>query len=207
MSALGLAAFASTPLQQKPYEHVVVPGFLRAEALDAVAGAFPAIAKPGLFPLSVLQSGPAFRALIAELDSPAFEAAVAEKFGLPIEGKPKLFTVRGRCHKRDGGIHTDSTTKIVTVLVYLNPGWEADGGRLRVLRSATDLGDCAAEIPPDAGILFAFRRSERSFHGHEPFDGERRALQLNWMTDLAARDREFTRHRLSSYVKRFSPFA
>ena len=207
MSALDLAAFASAPLQREPYEHVVVPGFLRAGALDAVASDFPVIAKPGLFPLSALHSGPAFRAFIAELDGPAFAAAVAEKFGLPIEDKPKLFTVRGRCHKRDGGIHTDSKTKIVTVLVYVNPGWDADGGRLRVLRSATDLGDFAAEIPPYLGTLFAFRRSERSFHGHEPFDGERRAVQLNWMTDAATRDRELVRHRLSSYVKRFNPFA
>lgn len=206
MSLLDLAALAATPLQRDPYEHLVVPGFLQAEAVTEVTRDFPAIAKPGLFPLSVLQSGVAFRDLIGELDGPDFEAAIAESFGLPLAGKPKLFTVRGHCHRRDGSIHTDSTTKVITVLVYLNPGWEKDGGRLRVLRSATDLSDFAAEIPPVAGTLFAFRRSEKSFHGHETFEGERRAIQMNWMTDVATRDRELARHRLSAHLKRLNPF-
>ena len=133
-------------------------------------------------------------------------AGVAEKFGVPIAGKPKLFTVRGRCHPKDGGIHTDSTTKIITVLLYLNPAWEADGGRLRVLRSATDLNDFAAEVPPLAGTLLAFKRSERSFHGHESFAGERRAIQLNWITDVATRNREEARHRWSARLKQLNPF-
>ena len=206
MSALDLDAFASTPLQHEPYEHVVVPGFVRAEAAAAATLAFPDIRKPGLFPLSALRCNGAFAAFVADLDGAAFETAMVTKFGVDVAGKPKLFTVRGRCAPRDGQIHTDSTTKILTVLVYLNAGWEPDGGRLRVLRSATDLSDYSAEIPPAAGTLFAFRRSERSFHGHEPFAGERRAVQLNWMTDTRARDRELARHRLSAFVKQLNVF-
>ena len=206
MSALDLDAFASTPLQTEPYDHFVVPGFVRAEATDAVARAFPDIRKPGLFPLSAVRSNGAFASFIADLDGPAFESAMVSKFGVEVGGKPKLFTVRGRCAPRDGQIHTDSTSKILTVLVYLNSGWEPEGGRLRVLRSATDLSDYAAEIPPSAGTLFAFRRSDRSFHGHERYSGERRAVQLNWMTGAAARDRELARHRLSAFVKRLNPF-
>lgn len=207
MRTLDLAALRDTPLAREPYAHVVVPGFVRGEAVAAVTGDFPAITKPGLFPLSVLQSGPAFRALVEELDGPEFESAIAEKFGLPLAGQPKLFTVRGRCARRDGGIHTDTATKIVTVLLYLNAGWEKDGGRLRVLRSGTDLADFAAEIPPVAGTLLAFRRSDKSFHGHLPFEGERRAIQMNWMTTVASRDRELARHRFSARLKRLNPFA
>jgi len=206
MRVLDLTVLSATPLQRDPYEHLVVPGFLRPEAVEAVTRDFPLITKPGLFPLSALQSGPAFRAFIDELDGTEFESAISDSFGLPLAGKPKMFTVRGRCHPRDGRIHTDSTTKVVSILAYLNPGWEKDGGRLRVLRSATDLSDFATEIPPVAGTLFAFRRSERSFHGHEPFDGARRAIQMNWMTTTANRDRELARHRLSAGLKRLNPF-
>jgi len=207
MNVLDLGAFRATPLARDPYEHIIVPGLVPMDAANAVVRDYPRIRKAGLYPLSALDVHGAFAELIAALDGEEFEAAVEEKFGLPLAGNPKLFTIRGRCRATDGKIHTDSLNKVVTVLVYLNPAWEADGGRLRVLRSATDLSDFAAEVPPLAGTLLAFRRSERSFHGHEPFAGERRAIQLNWMTDVASRDHEETRHRWSARFKAINPFA
>lgn len=207
MNVLDLAAFRATPLSREPYEHMIVPGLVPVAATNAVARDFPRIRKAGLYPLSALDVRGSFAELIADLDGPEFQAAIEDKFGVSLAGKPKLFTIRGRCHARDGGIHTDSLTKIITVLVYLNPAWEADGGRLRVLRSATDLKDFHAEVPPLAGTMLAFRRSERSYHGHEPFVGERRAIQVNWITDVATRDREETRHRWSARFKALNPFA
>ena len=61
--------------------------------------------------------------------------------------------MRGAADTRDGYIHTDSKTKIVTVLLYLNPAWAPDGGRLRLLRNGSDLEAVAAEVPPDFGTL------------------------------------------------------
>ena len=55
--------------------------------------------------------------------------------------------------------------------------------------------------------LLAFKRSERSYHGHESFSGERRAIQLNWITDVATRNREEARHRWSARFKQINPFA
>lgn len=207
MNVLDIAAFRATPLARDPYEYLIVPGLVRTEALTRLVDDFPRITKAGLFPLSALECRGAFAQLLDELDGDEFESAVAEKFAAPISGKPKLFTIRGRCHARDGGIHTDSTTKIVTVLLYLNPAWEADSGRLRVLRSRTDLSDYAAEVPPLAGTMLAFRRSEHSFHGHESFSGDRRAVQVNWITDVATRNREEARHRWSARFKSLNPFA
>jgi SM-20-related protein len=207
MNVLDLAALRATPLSREPYEHMIVPGLVPVAQTNAVARDFPRIKKAGLYPLSALEVRGSFAELIEALDGEEFEAAIEEKFGVPLSGKPKLFTIRGRCHPRDGGIHTDSLTKIVTVLLYLNPAWEADGGRLRVLRSATDLKDFHAEVPPLAGTMLAFRRSERSYHGHEPFAGERRAVQVNWITDVATRDREEARHRWSARLKAINPFA
>jgi len=71
----------------------------------------------------------------------------------------------------DGQIHTDSVTKLITVLIYMNAAWESPKGRLRLLRSATDVQDVVAEVPPDEGTLLAFRNQPNAFHGFETFEG------------------------------------
>lgn len=211
LAMLDLPAFRATPLAREPYDHLIVPGFVQAAHLDAVNGDFPTIDEPGSFPPSELSYGPRFAALLGEMEGPDFRAAVAEKFALDLTGRPTMVTVRGRTRASDGKIHTDTASKLITVLLYLNPAWEAPGGRLRVLRRADSLDDCAAEVPPVAGTLLAFRRSESSWHGHEPFEGPRRAIQLNWVVDQATVDRELRRHRISAQAKRFArrlnPFA
>lgn len=205
MTALDIEALTATPLEVDPYEHLVVPNFIRAEAIHDATRDFPDIAKAGLFPTTEFECIGGFQALLGALDGPEFEAAIAEKFGVALSTLPKLFTVRGRAQPKDGRIHTDSVTKVITVLIYLNTDWSAIGGRLRILCGPKDIADYASEIEPAAGTMFVFRRSDKSFHGHEPFDGERRAVQLNWMTNIAVRDREIARHRFSSRLKRLLP--
>ena len=48
----------------------------------------------------------------------------------------------------------------------------------------------------------AFKRSDHSWHGHLPAEGERRVVQLNWVTSQEKADSELTRHRRSGFVKR-----
>jgi hypothetical protein len=182
VSAIDLAGFRRTPLCPDPFDHLIVADFVRREALPALQADFPAIREPGAFPAHRLRYGPAFASLLAELRGPEVRAAFAEKFAVDLEPLPVVLTVRGRCGPRDGRIHTDLPGKVLTVLLYLNGSWDSDGGRLRLLRSADDLEDVAAEVPPVAGTLLAFRRGERSYHGHRPFVGERRVIQLNWVT-------------------------
>ena len=79
-----------------------------------------------------------------------------------------MCTVRGYLQRKVGSIHTDSKTKIITVLLYLNDDWSHEGGRLRLLRSGTDLEDYFAEVPPTQGTLLVFRRADNSWHGHKP---------------------------------------
>lgn len=206
-SPFDLARLAATPLARDPYDHVIVPGFVTAAGLEAIHRDFPVLDKPGSFPLMEVSYGPGFARLVEALDGPEFEALVAEKFGLALAGLPTITTVRARCRTSDGKIHTDTASKVITVLIYLNPAWEAPGGRLRLLRSATDLDAVAAEIPPVAGTLLVFRRSDTSWHGHEPFEGQRRVIQFNWVTEQRWIDKEVRRHRLSALVKRLNPFA
>lgn len=207
MSFLNLEKFRATPLTRDPFDFVIVPGFLRQETRDALNADFPAIAKPGSYPVSEVHCGARFEALLKEIQEPEFKTAIEEKFGVDLTGRPTMVTVRGRCQQKDGRIHTDTETKIITVLIYLNQEWEDQGGRLRVLRSADDLNDMVAEIPPEWGTLLAFRRSENSYHGHKPYTGERRSIQLNWVTDAGVVEHELSRHRMSARLKQLNPFA
>ncbi|HZU38897.1 MAG TPA: 2OG-Fe(II) oxygenase [Gemmataceae bacterium] len=205
-SALDLAAFRTAALCRDPFDYVIVPGFIKQEARAAILTDYPRVAKPGSFPAQELHYGPAFRALLTELNGPAMRQAFEEKFAIDLSGRPTMITVRGRCWEKDGHIHTDTPSKIITVLLYMNPSWEQSGGRLRLLRSATDLDDVAVEVPPVEGTLLAFRRSDNSWHGHKPFVGERRVVQFNWVTDAAVVRREIMKHRWSALVKKLLPF-
>ena len=141
------------------------------------------------------------------MNGPEFREAIERKFGLDLSDRPTMFTIRGFCARNNGKIHTDTRSKIVTVLLYLNQDWEAGGGRLRILRSGTDLNDAAEEVSPNGGTLLVFRRSDNSWHGHEPFEGQRRAIQMNWVTDEEVVEHEQRRHRFTSTLKKLNPFA
>jgi hypothetical protein len=206
-SSLDLDALRATKLKQEPYDYLVVPNFVPPSAFEAVVADYPDVDRPGSFPPATLSYGERFADLLAELEGPEFRRAIEEKFAIDLTGRPTLITVRGRTRANDGQIHTDTGTKLITVLIYFNRNWEADGGRLRILRNADRLDDFAEEVSPFAGTLLAFRRSEKSWHGHEPFEGPRRAIQLNWVVDQQTVDRELARHRVSAFFKKLNPFA
>jgi SM-20-related protein len=208
MRLLDLGALRDAPVTNDPFSFAVVPRFIHPTQAEAIRRDFPDIPYPGLLPVEATRYGPRFGDLIEELQSDAVAAVFSEKFGLDLVGCPTMITVRGRCQERDGRIHTDSESKLVTALLYFNQTWEAAGGRLRLLRRSDDLRDMIAEVPPDSGTLVAFRRSDRSFHGHEPFVGVRRYVMINWMASGFAARRELLRHRISAIAKRaFAPVA
>jgi SM-20-related protein len=199
---LGLDAFRNTPLVQEPFQHLIVSGFIAPAGLAAISADYPKIARSGSFPVDQVSFGPAFQMLLDELESDEFREAFEEKFDVDLSDRPTVTTVRGRCDARDGKIHTDSTSKIITVLIYMNEAWEQPGGRLRLLRSADNLNDIIVEVPPVAGTLLAFKRSDNSWHGHEPFAGERRVVQFNWLTSEGNRQIAMLRHHTSAAFKR-----
>lgn len=185
MSILDLDAFERAPLLRDPCDFCVVPGFVRAEALEAVNRDYPEISDAGNLPLEELRFGPAFEALLDELRGPAVRGRLGARLGVDLAGLPTKVTVRRFAEPSDGAIHNDSRTKLVTALVYLNETWPHAGGRLRLLRSSRSLDDYAVEVPPERGTLVVFRRSERSFHGFEPVEAERRSVQVSWVRPKA----------------------
>jgi hypothetical protein len=204
---LDLDRLRDSPLERDPFDFVIVDNFIRPEYVPAAVADFPSLAGHGSFPLLPGMAGADFAGLIAELQGEPLRRAIEEKFAIDLSGRPTMITLRGRSDGKDGRIHTDSATKLITLLLYMNPVWEPQAGRLRLLRRRDDLDDCVAEIAPLAGMAVAFRRSETSFHGHYPHTGERRSLQLNWVTDDAVVRRELGRHRWSARLKGLNPFA
>jgi hypothetical protein len=208
MGLLHLDALRNATVTTDPFTFTVLPGFVQPEQAAAIRKDFPNIAYAGLLPVEATTSGPRFAELIEELQSDAVATVFSEKFGIDLVGRATMITVRGRCAERDGRIHTDSESKVVTALLYFNESWEAAGGRLRLLRGPDDLQDMIAEVPPESGTLIAFRRSDKSFHGHEPYVGVRRYVMINWMASTFAAKRELLRHRISATAKRtFAPAA
>lgn len=207
LAILDLDRLRAAPLERDPFDFIVVDDFVPSDVLPELVAGFPAIRGSGSYPVASLSYGPAFARLVADLNGPLLAGAIGEKFTVDLDGRPTLLTARGMGDGRDGRIHTDSASKIVTLLLYMNPVWEPAEGRLRLLRGPDDLDDYVREVSPLAGTMLAFRRSDRSFHGHRPYIGPRRTLQLNWVRDDAVVRRELGRHRWSARLKALNPFA
>src|SRR6266568_4770329 len=187
---LNPGALREAPLVAEPFPYLVVDNLIRPEVLAGVVESFPRIDKRG-----------SFATLMQELHSVELRDLIGERLGMDLKGRPPMLTVRGRTGKKDGRIHTDSKSKLVTVLLYLNRGWSAPEGRLRLLYNDHDLTRYAAEISPDAGRCLIFKVTPNCWHGHEPFDGERRTIQLNYVTSEEVRERDLKRHRFSAFLK------
>ena len=102
----------------------------------------------------------------------------------------------------EGRIHCDSESKIATALIYMNEGWLSLDGRFRVLKNDHDFNDYVAEASPEMGSIVGFRRANHSWHGHTPFVGERRVVQIAWVRSQTDIDRKKKRHGMSSFFKK-----
>jgi len=206
MSLIKLASFEEAALVNEPFEYCIVPNFIRQESMENIHVDYPRIQHGGSFPWESLECGQVFCELCQELQGTPLREAMQRKFDMDLTGRPTTLTVRGRCRPKDGKIHTDSKSKLITVLLYLNGPWESQGGRLRLLASPDSLDDFIAEVPPQQGTLVCFRNRPNAWHGHGRFDGVRRVLQLNWVTDDQAANRSHRRHWWSSFIKQCSSF-
>ena len=204
MGHLNLDKLRRAPVASVPFDYTIVPGFIGADSVARINATYPNIEKGGSYPIESLENTMAIKDVIAELDSPEFEAVIEEKFDVALAGRPKMYSLRGYTRAKDGSIHTDSKDKIITVLLYLNENWQQPGGRLRILRDAKNVDNFAAEVPPDNGTLLVFKRSDTSWHGHHPFEGPRRSLQMNWMTSEGSKGFHAIRHKISAAVKKIT---
>jgi SM-20-related protein len=201
MAVLNWTRLDAARLQTDPFDHLAVADALRPAAAAALPAEFPKISGMGSFSLKDAPPGPVLKQVIAELESDRFRALMSERFDIDLSDKPTTVTLRGECGARDGYIHTDSKSKILSLLLYLNADWTSPEGRLRLLRNGRDLSAAAVEIPPTMGSLVVFRRSDRSWHGHTVFTGQRRSLQFNYVRSERTSLVSDIRHRVSAMMK------
>jgi hypothetical protein len=208
MDILDFPRLQDTPVSTDPFAHLLLPKFVLPVALPHVVADLPAMRARGSFPIGALSLGPAARALVAGLEGEKFRHIIAEKFGLALDGAPVMTTLRGNSGEKDGQIHTDSSAKRVTILLYLNPAnaesWARQEGCLRLLRGPDDIDDYAVEIPPAEGALLVFPNGPTTYHGHRQFVGQRYVIQMNYMTTSTKAKAEMRRHHLSAFVKRIT---
>lgn len=198
---LRLSSLQQAALRCDPYPYTVVRDFIEPAKLSAVLADFPDIAHAGSIPVEEISGGPAYQALIKALEGEAFRQVVADKFAMQLDDYPIMTTVRGIMREKDGRIHTDSKTKVITVLLYLNATWDHAGGHLRVLRDGANLENYVEEIPPLAGTLMVFKVTDNCWHGHTPVQGKRLSIQMNYLVGDAARGKHQFLHRLSARIK------
>ena len=207
MIELDYAELRDTPVAGDPFPHLVVPNFVPPQTLPALLADLPPLGKRGSFPLDALWLGPNARALMDELEGPRLRDAIASRFDLDLTDAPTMVTLRGWTNERDGHIHTNSTAKRVTILLYLNPAtdaWAQHEGCLRLLRGPDDVENYAVEVPPVNGTLLVFPNAPNAWHGHKRFIGQRYSVQLNYMTTDAKARSELRRHRISAFMKRLT---
>ena len=196
---------AETEVHAQPFPFLIARDQLPQVARDQLAADFPRYPSAGFFPHETGDCGPSINHLIDELTAPAFADAIGSRLGIADLGRyPSLVTICRALDKRHGTIHTDSQSKIVTALLYLNHTWpEISEGCLRFLNRIDDIDDrVVPEIRPMYGTLVAFKRADNSFHGHLPHEGERRVIQVAWLTSEDEKRRKTKRGKLSRLFKK-----
>lgn len=192
----------AAPVSREPYSFFLASDVLRKDMVPQLREEFPNITKPGFLTVDDVEVKGAFKALIDELEGPRLTALLSEKFGIDLSPYPRLTTIRKISQAKDGRPHTDGPSKVMTLLVYMNDAWDDGGaGRLRVLRGPDNFDDMVLEVPPTMGTMFAFLRADNSWHGHPPFAGERRVVQVAWVKDAAELERKKKRNSLAKLFK------
>jgi hypothetical protein len=202
LSILNADAVRNAPLSREPYSFFLGSGVLKEEAIPDLKRDFPNITKPGYLTVDEVDLKGKFKTLVDEIESDEFSSVLSEKFGINLNQYPRLTTIRKLSQSKDGRIHTDGPSKVMTLLIYMNDEWQADGsGRLRVLYDENKFEPYAAEVPPTMGTVFAFLRSDKSWHGHQPFAGERKVVQTAWITDAKELERKKKRNGMAQFLK------
>ncbi len=200
-SILDLKAVSDARINSDPFPFFVVENVIAPESVDSVHRAFPEISAGGSFALTEVNPGRAFNNLLEELNQPEFREIISSKLGLDLRDRPMVITLRGQSRAKDGRIHTDSKSKMATILIYFNEQWESETGRLRILRSE-NMEDFVSEVAPNVGTMIAFKVTDNCWHGYPAFEGLRQSIQINFVEDDRAANKHGKRHGWTAKLKK-----
>lgn len=198
---LNIEAIRTAKVSSSPYPYSVITNSILKDSLSSVANSFPTISHPGSIPMERVNYEPLFGQLLAQLEGDELRQIIAEKFNIDLSEKPTMVTFRGVMRQKDGRIHTDSKTKLITVLLYFNNEWHSADGQLRILNNGQDLDNYVAEIPPLLGTMVIFKVTDNCWHGHTALEGKRLSIQMNYLIGNTAKNKHQFFHNLSARIK------
>ena len=201
-SILKLDALKNAEVSSAPYPFFVVENALADNEVQAVIQDFPKIEQGGSFNIEDVEIKPNFDRFLKSLDTPEFRQILTDKFDVNVMEHPMMITLRGYSRQKDGRIHSDSKSKLLTILIYLNESWDAPNGRLRILNDDKDINNYVAEINAGPGSLVAFKVTDNGWHGYIPYEGQRQSIQINFLTSEKANAKHKFFHGLSAKMKK-----
>tara|TARA_Y100000590_G_scaffold136961_1_gene156739 strand:+ start:257 stop:865 length:609 start_codon:yes stop_codon:yes gene_type:complete len=181
----------------------VQDAFLNKQDHQKISADFPNIDKGGSFPSDSVLYGESIQSLLDSLEGDQMRNILESKFQVDLKDKPVVSTFRGYSRMKDGKIHSDSNTKIITVLLYLNKNWDRSSGLLRMLKEKDNIENYITEIPASMGSMVAFKVTNNCWHGFIPYEGKRCSIQLNYLYKEAL-SKHTIRHKISSFFKKLS---
>lgn len=206
VSYLNTASFNAPDVivQREPFPFLIARNTLDEQHKVELRKDFPVYSEAGYFPYNPSECGTSVNQLIEEITSPAIADELGDKLGIDkLSQYPTLVTICRHLNRRHGGIHTDGNSKVATALIYMNDEWNGTSdGCLRFLSSADDVNATVVpEVAPLFGWFAIFKRADNSYHGHLPYEGERRVIQIAWIINEAERDRKIKRGSFSRFIK------
>lgn len=199
---LKLDALKAAQVITTPYPYFVVENALLDTEVQSIIQDFPKIEQGGSYNIEDVTLNPNFDRFLKSLDCKEFREILTKKFDVDVMEHPMMITLRGYSRQKDGRIHSDSKTKLLTILIYLNESWTAPNGRLRILNDEKNLDNYAAEINAGPGTLVAFKVVEHGWHGYVPYEGQRQSIQINFLTSEKANAKHRFVHGLSAKLKK-----
>lgn len=199
---LKLDALKQAQISTSPYPYFIVENSIIDSEVKAVIQDFPKIEQGGSYNLEDVEIKPNFDRFLKSLDTKEFRQILTEKFDVDVMEHPMMITLRGYSRQKDGRIHSDSKTKLLTILIYLNESWDAPTGRLRILNDEKNMDDYVEEINAGPGTLVAFKVTDNGWHGYVPYEGQRQSIQINFLTSDKANAKHRFVHGLSAKMKK-----
>lgn len=214
--------------QAKPYPHITIDNFLPADLAMQLAHEFPGLEQMSkLFnePMSykaqtsdVAHKAPAFAGIFAELQSPAFRAALEQITGICNLLADDMLAGGGLHQSPNSGfldLHVDanfhpfdkSMHRRLNLLIYLSPDWnEAWGGQLQLWTDKNKKPDRLGKaVTPAFNRAVIFSTTRTSWHGVAPITcppgQSRKSLALYYYTSERAADEVYTDSSVIWYSK------
>ncbi len=148
-------------------------------SLDSLCENFPETNKVGHTYIKDVTLSKEWEAFTREIYSSEYRDAIENITGLDLSGYEVGIGIRRHSKISHGAPHSDVPRKKVTHLMYFNDEWPHDTGRIKVLGSE-NLSDVHDSVTPVKGAGLMFIVANNSFHGFEPYEGVRQAMQINF---------------------------